>query len=185
MAECGVTTEPIIDHFDLFKNVPCRFIPCTVLTMIDEFAFQCAERAFDTRVVPAIPPTRHAAGHPLCREQLLVCPGGILAAPIRVVQHPADRGAGREIEDSCEREPALRGPDRGAVPGPHPIRTRDRELAITRARRDGHPVIQLRRGAPLLHGLGPDPFGTHEARDAVLANRAPCLTRASQMLGLP
>ena len=71
--------------------------------MIDEFAFPCAERVFDTRVVPAIPPTRHAAGHPLCREQLLVCRGGILAAPIRVVQHPADRGAGREIEDSCER----------------------------------------------------------------------------------
>jgi hypothetical protein len=202
VAECGVTTQPIREHFDVLKDVLCRFGPCAVLTMLDQLAVQCAEEAFDTRVVPAVPPTRHAAGHTVCREQLRVCHGGILAAPIRVVQQPgfggamadrhrqrllrevtgepslqrpADHGARVEIEDDREIEPALRGPDIGDVPGTHPVRTRDRELTIKCVRRHWHPGIRLRRGAPLLHGLGSDPFGTHQPRDAVLADTVPLL----------
>ena len=37
------------------------------------------------------------------------------------LQRPADHGAGGEIEDDREIEPALRGPDMGDVPGPHPV----------------------------------------------------------------
>ncbi len=194
-----MTTQPIIEHFDVLNDVLCRFVPCTVLTMSDELAFQCAEEAFDTRVVPAVPPTRQAAGHTVCREQLLVCRGGILAARFNgaatrlgaamadrhrqrllrevtgepSLQRPADHSAGVEIKDDREIEPALRGPEIGDVPGPHPVRARDRELAIKRVRRHGHPVIRLRRGALRLHGLGPYPFGPHEPRDAVLADTVP------------
>ena len=89
------------------------------------------------------------------------------------LQRPADHGAGVEIEDDREIEPALRGPDIGDVPGPYLVWTRHRELAITYVRRHGHPMIRLRRGVPLLHGLGPYPFGTHEPRDAVLADTLP------------
>jgi hypothetical protein len=96
--------------------------------------------------MPAVPPTRHADRDAVGGEQLLVARGGILTASIRVVQQPgfggamadrhrqrllreitgepslqrpADHGAGVEIEDDREIEPALRGPDIGDVPGPH------------------------------------------------------------------
>ncbi len=115
--------QPIIEHFDVRKDVLCRFVPCTVLTMINELAFQCAEEAFDTRVVPAVPPTRHAAGHTVYREQLLVCRGGLLTAPIRVVQQP---GVGGAMADRHQRllrkitgEPSLQRPaNHGAGVGP-------------------------------------------------------------------
>ncbi len=185
--------EPIREHFDVLKDVLCRFGPCAVLTMLDALALQCAEETLDTGIVPTVPPTRHAAGHTVCREQLRVCHGGILAAPIRVVQQPgfggamadrhcqrllrkitgepspqrpADHGAGVEVEDHRQIEPALRGPDVGDVPGPHPVRMLNRELAIEGVRRDGQSVMGLGGGAPRLHGLRQYPFGPHEPRDA-------------------
>jgi len=63
----------------------------------------------------------------------------------------------------------------GDIPGPDLVGLRDRELALEHVGRHGHPVIRLRRSAPLLHGLGPNPFGTHEPRDAVLAGTVPPL----------
>ena len=78
-------------------------------------------------------------------------------------------------QPSSQIEPALRGSDIGDIPGPHLIGLRDRELAIERICRHRHPVIRLRRGAPLLHGLGSNPFGTHEPRDAVLTDPVPLL----------
>jgi hypothetical protein len=47
--------QPIIEHFDVRKDVLCRFVPCTVLTMINELAFQCVEEAFDTRLSQQFP----------------------------------------------------------------------------------------------------------------------------------
>jgi len=155
--ECGVTTQSIIEHFNVLKDVLYRLVPCTVPAMIDEFALQCAEEAFDTGIVPIVSLSRHAAGRAVRGEQLLIRRGGILAAPIRVVQQPrlggaivdrhrqrllreihgepgayrpADHGARVEVEDHRQREPALCGPDVGEVPGPHPVRILDRELAI-------------------------------------------------------
>ena len=202
VAECGVPTQPIIEHFHVLKDVLSRLVPCAVLALIDELSLQCAEETLDTGIVPTVSPSRHAAGHAVVGEPLLLCRGGILAAPIRVVQQPrfggamadrhrqrllreitgkprlqrpADHGAGVEVEDHRQIEPALRGPDIGDVPSPYLVGLRDRELAIEHVRRHWHPVIRLRGGAPLLHGLGPYPFGTHEPRNAVLANTVPLL----------
>ena len=91
------------------------------------------------------------------------------------LQRPADHGAGVEVEDHRQIEPALRGPDIGDVPSPYLVGLRDRELAIEHVRRDGQSVMGLGSGAPFLHGLGTNPFGTHEPRKAVLANTVPLL----------
>lgn len=56
-------------------------------------SLQCAEETLDTGIVPTVPPSRHAAGHAVRGEQLLVRGGGILATPIRVVQQPRLGGA--------------------------------------------------------------------------------------------
>ena len=170
--------------------------------MRDELSLQCAEEALDAGIVPTVSPSRHAAGHAVGGEELLVRGGSILAPPIRVVEHPrsgsamverhrecvlrqinAEPAAHRpphhrariEVKDHRQIEPALQGPDIGDVPGPYLVGLRDRELAIERIRRHRHLVIRLRRGAPLLHGLGSNPFGTHEPRDAVLTGPVPLL----------
>ena len=92
-----------------------------------------------------------------------------------IPQRPADHGTRVEVEDHRQIEPALRGPDIGDVPGPHLVGGRDRELAIARLRRDGHPMMRLRRGAPLLHGLGPNPFSPHAPCETLFADAVPLL----------
>jgi hypothetical protein len=184
------------------KSGEDHLVPCAVLTMIDKLALQCAKETLDTGIVPTVPSSRHAAGHAVRGEQLLVRGSGILAPPIRVVQQPrlgsamvdrhrqrllreitgqpspqrpADHRARVEVEDHRQIEPALRSPDIGDVPGPHLVGLRDRELAIERVRRDGQSMMGLGGGSPFLHGLGTNPFGTHEPRDAVLADAVPPL----------
>ena len=88
---------------------------------------------------------------------------------------PADHGARVAVEHHGEIEPALRGPDVGEVPGPHPVWLLNRELVIEGVFCHGQPVIRRGGGSPLLHGLGPDPFDAHEPRDAVLTNPVPSL----------
>ena len=74
-----------------------------------------------------------------------------------------------------DRRASLAGRTVGDVPGPHPVRMLNRELAIEGVLCHGQPVIRLSGGSPLLHGLGPDPFDAHEPRDAVLADTVPPL----------
>ena len=144
-----MTALPIIEHLDVLEDVLCRFFTGRVVPMVHELALECPEEAFDTGVVPAVPLRLTCWRSCRAREQLLVARGGILAAPIRVVQEPGRGGAVRqrhregllgqihrsaggpcaqpitsarvEIEDHRQIEPALRGPDIGDVPGPHPV----------------------------------------------------------------
>ena len=44
VAECGVTTQPILEHFNVLKAVLCRLVPCAVLAMSDEFARERRQR---------------------------------------------------------------------------------------------------------------------------------------------
>ena len=130
-------------------------------------------------------------------EQTLVIRGGILTAAIRMVQEPgpwvpirqrhgerllgqlhgqpvahrpADHEARVQIEDHGEVEPALCRPYVGEVPGPHPIRRLDRELAIEGVGRHGEPMMGLCCGSPLLHGLGPDAVLAHQPGHAMFTD---------------
>ena len=157
VAECGVTTQPIIEHFDVLEDVPFRVVPSGVMPIVHELALECSEETFDTGVVPAIPPPRHADGHAVSGEQLLVSRGGILAPAIRVVREsrrwfpvrqrhgegplgqlhgqtvahrPTNHGARVQIEDHRQIEPALRGPHVGQIPGPHLVGLLNLELPV-------------------------------------------------------
>lgn len=90
---------------------------------------------------------------------------------------PADHDARVQIEHHGEREPALRGPDVGDVPGPHPIRRLDHELAIAGVRCHGEPMMGLGGGPPLLHGLGSDAVLAHQPGDAMLTDAVPLLAQ--------
>ena len=60
IAEGGVTTQPILEHFDVLEDVPFRFVPSGVVPMVHELTREGPEEAFDTGVVPAVPSPRHA-----------------------------------------------------------------------------------------------------------------------------
>ena len=62
VAECGVT-PPIIEHIDVLKDVLCRFVPCVVLVLEDEFALESPEKTLHTSIGPTVPPPQHAAGY--------------------------------------------------------------------------------------------------------------------------
>ena len=88
---------------------------------------------------------------------------------------PANHGARVEVEHQREVESALRSPDVVDVPGPHPVRLLDLEQSVQGIGGHRPRVVRIGRGAPLLHGLGPDAFDAHEPRDAVLADSVPLL----------
>ncbi len=219
IAEGRVPTPPIVESLDVLEDVRCRFFTGRVVPMVHALARECPEETFDTGVVPAVACAAHAGGDAVLAEQTLVAMCGVLAAAIRVVQEtcrwcpvrqrpgegplgqihgqpvaprPPDHGARVQIAHYGEGQPALRGPHVGEVPGPPPGRARDRELAIAHVCRHRQPVTRLSRRAPLLHGLGPDPFDAHEPRDAMFADPVPPLDQgvpdagiAGGLTGLP
>ncbi len=53
-----MTALPIIEHLDIFEDVLCRLFTGWVAPMVDELALECAEKAFDTGIVPTVPLVR-------------------------------------------------------------------------------------------------------------------------------
>src|SRR5690606_42119126 len=50
VAESGVTTLPVIEHFDPFENILSCLIAREIATAMDEFDFQCVQEAFHDRI---------------------------------------------------------------------------------------------------------------------------------------
>ena len=55
VAECGVTAQPIVEHLDVFKDIPFRFFTHAAPVMVDQLALEPAEESFDAGVVPQFP----------------------------------------------------------------------------------------------------------------------------------
>jgi len=55
ITEGRVAAPPIVKHFEVFKDLLPGFLPCAVLTMMNEFPFQRAEEAPHTDIIPAVP----------------------------------------------------------------------------------------------------------------------------------
>lgn len=53
-------TLPIGVHFDVLEDILLDFVSCGVVSMRDELARECFEKAFDTGVVPTVPLAAHA-----------------------------------------------------------------------------------------------------------------------------
>ena len=79
VAEGGVTSQPIVEHLDVFEDVLCGLFARPVPAMIHEFALQGAEEALDTGIVSTSAGGAHAGGDAVGGEQLMVSRGGILA----------------------------------------------------------------------------------------------------------
>jgi len=215
VAERGVTPPPIVEHRKVLEDIRCRFVPSGVAPMVHELAFECPEKTFDTGIVPAVARAAHAAGDAVLAEQPLVSACRVLAAAIRVMEQPrhglpmrqrhgegpvgsihgqpmahrpADHGTRVPVEHQGEIEPALRRPNIGHVPGPHPVGLPDLELPGEGVAGHRPRVVRVGRGAPRLHGLGPDPFDAHPSRDAMCADPVPplhqCVPDAGTAVGL-
>ena len=59
---------PIVEHLDVFEDILHGFVSCGVVPMIDEFALECSEKAFDAGVVPTVPLAAHAGMEPVHLE---------------------------------------------------------------------------------------------------------------------
>jgi hypothetical protein len=68
VAECGVTTPSIVEHFDVLEDVLFRFVAREVVAMVDKLALERAEEAFGAGVVPAVAPARHADRDSVVRD---------------------------------------------------------------------------------------------------------------------
>ena len=125
--------QPIIEHFDVLKDVLCRLVPCAVLTMIDMLAVQCAKETLDTGIVPTVPPSRHAAGHDARGEQLLVCGGERLAPPdpTYAAAPPWERDGGQPSSAPAARDHRSPSPQR---PSDHRARIEVEDHRQDRAR---------------------------------------------------
>ena len=75
---------PIVEAFQVFKDLCLDFLPGLKPTQVDQFAFQCGKETLCHRIVPTVARsargTRHAAG----REPLLIHRGGILTPRSRM-----------------------------------------------------------------------------------------------------
>src|SRR5216683_2348356 len=127
----------VVEQFDVLEQLAAGLSSGTPLALIDQFDFECGEKTFRHRVVPAIAFTAHAALDAVYRQQLLILVAGVLAAAIRVVQQtlrrlavlqchlegvehdtafepfaqrPADHSAREQIEDYRQVQPTLEGP---------------------------------------------------------------------------
>lgn len=45
----------IVEHFEVFKDLPSGFLPHPVLTVMNQFSFQRSKEAFHAGIIPTIP----------------------------------------------------------------------------------------------------------------------------------
>ncbi len=56
----GVTSDPVIKHFDVVEHIGLGQVTGFVDPFPDPLLFQAAEKRFSHRVIPTITPTAHA-----------------------------------------------------------------------------------------------------------------------------
>ena len=61
IAECRVTTHPIVEHLDVFEDVLFRFLARAVTPVMDQFLLECGEETFHTGIVPTVALAAHRA----------------------------------------------------------------------------------------------------------------------------
>lgn len=148
-AEPVLPPLPIIEHLDVFRNLPDRLQPSPTNPMMSQLGFKFAEEAFYQRVVVAIPLATYRRSHPELGQKLLVASGAKLVAPVgtvgqlggrllsdvrpeqnlphRFLRHPFRHGltndiAGAQVPDHCQGQPPLVDQGAGDVGNQNPIR---------------------------------------------------------------
>ena len=189
-----MAAPPIINHFEVFKDLLPDLLPRSVEAMLNQFPFHGTEEALDAGVVPAIPLPRHADRDARRCACLLGGEGCILTAAIRMVeetefgvsslqghlqgllgqlsrepapQGPAHDGPGIEIQQNGQIESAFHGPDIGEGTRPHLIRSRDGKLPVQLIGGHRERMAGLGGGAPLRDGRGAQPIVPHKPRHAM------------------
>lgn len=192
------------EYLDPFENVLPGFFAGPIALMMHVFRVQHMEEAFHHGIVPAVPAPIHTRRQAVLGEQFAVRGGGVLGSSVRMMHHAGRRasmfyGHGErrrsqllrqaappppgndptrvEIEHHRQIEPALGGPNVGNTPGPHPIRSLDRELAIEGIFGHGPPMIRLGGGAPPLDGLGSEAVLAYQPSHTMLADTVSLLTQ--------
>ena len=78
----------VVEDLDVLEGFGLHLGMRGATNAMNRLVFETVETAFRQRVIPAISLATYRAGHTVFLELLLERLAGILAAPIRVMQHP-------------------------------------------------------------------------------------------------
>ena len=73
---------PIVEAFQVFKDLCLDFLPGLKPTQVDQFAFQCGKETLHHRIVPTVARPAHGTRNAPRRQPLLIHRGGILTASV-------------------------------------------------------------------------------------------------------
>src|ERR1039457_6046446 len=187
----------VVEHPDVLVNDGRSRFAVEEVGVVNELGLDGRKEALRHGVVPAVTLSAHAPADAGCCKRLAVIVAGVLASPIRVVNHPfgwptgpqrhrkgvegklrreavarrpADDSAGKEIQKRGEVEPALPRPDVGDVRDPGDVGGTNLEVAGELVRCDREIVSGIRGGSETPLSARLQAFESHQPRHAISAD---------------
>src|ERR1035437_1740279 len=187
----------VVEDVDVLVNDGRSRFAVEEVGVVNELGLDGRKEALRHGVVPAVTLSAHAPADAGCCKRLAVIVAGVLASPIRVVNHPfgwptgpqrhrkgvegklrreavarrpADDSAGKEIQKRGEVEPALPRPDVGDVRDPGDVGGTDLEVAGELVRCDREIVSGIRGGSETPLSARLQAFESHQPRHAISAD---------------
>jgi hypothetical protein len=197
IAQRRVPPPGIIEALNVIKHVGFRLGSRAVRFVRRAFSFQRGEEALHRGIVPAVAGSAHATGHAVVGQEPLEGLTGVLAPPIRVMQHglrftappdrhhkgigdelrghrrlhrPADDPAREEIYHCRDVEPPFGGPEVGEIGDPFAIGCCGHECSVEHIRRHSvrRPDTRIRWHSPP-SGTGTQRRVSHKPFDSMSA----------------
>ena len=163
MSDSRMFSLPIVIRFDVLKDSMFSDASSHISFAVNEFDFQRVEKTLHRSIVITVGFASHAAAQTVVLDQSLISLGTILAATIRVndrapgevaaeqchgqritdqllrhtpAHRPTHDGAGIQVHDHRQIQPALVGPDVTDIADPFLIRRLSVEVLLEQIRRD-------------------------------------------------
>jgi len=83
-----VTPIPIVENFDVFKDIQSGLISGDKVAVKGQFCFEGSEESFYGGIVITVALAAHTIDHLMLCQQCLIIVAGILAAPILMISIP-------------------------------------------------------------------------------------------------
>ena len=187
---------PVVKHLDVFERRRLHVLACSEAPSMHPLVLEAVEPALGRGVVPAVTLAAHRAGHAVFGQLVLKRMAGVLAAPVRVMQHPraglaseprhgqrighdvrrharlerpAHHFAIEQIKDNGQIQPAFVRPQVGDVGGPDLVRRFGCEVPLQQVVRHRQAVLRVGRDLEFALVPRPDAVLLHQPLDAFLA----------------
>jgi hypothetical protein len=170
ITERGVAALPIIEYFDVAKDVEPRFLSCSVGDVIDLLGFQGMKPRFRWSIVAAL--TLRVPNNCLSGSWNTGCYVWLTASgrPDKPIDCRDPSDVPDRLEDDGQVEPSFRRGDVADVGGPDLIGGGDTKLPVQPVGRDRMRMLGIGRDAKLPPCLGTHAMAAHQAGDTPTAH---------------